>query len=192
MYMAQMYCYGMDPLCAGITGIVGCIGCVYVGATNLYAVHIPPQDLARQKGGAAEFAGFVLGGPDKDTVSQGELHLFVNGMNRNEAADEAHDLRAALNKPATNVYRIMTNLGPESGKYSAAAVSILVKRLGSSIKMTYKHVPEAEYEAGGAAKRGCYDRKFEGTFGDAIKPKDCDTGWFEVNSTNCHILGIKG
>ena len=102
----------------------------------MYAVHIPPQDLARQKGGAAEFAAFVLGGPDKDTVSHGQLHVFVNGMNRTEATDEAHTLRAALNKPATNVYRIMANLGPESGKYSAAAVSILVKRVGSSIKVT--------------------------------------------------------
>ena len=192
MYMAQMYCYGMDAQCAGVTGIVGCLGCVYVGATNLYAVHIPPQDLARQKGGAAEFAAWVLGGPDKNMGAQGQLNLFVNGMNRGEAADEAHDLRALLNKPVTNVYRIMTNLGPESGKYSAAAVSILVKRLSSSVRMTYKHVPDAEYEPGGGAKSGCYDKKYEGTFGDAIKPKDCNAGWFEVNATNCHILGIKG
>jgi hypothetical protein len=191
--MAQMYCYGWDYNCVGITGIRGCIGCVYVGQSAIYAIHIPPQTLEKQQAGAAEFANYVLHGPDKKTGTEGQLHVFVNGKNRNEAEEEARALRSKLNQPVTKVYRIMKHLGPKSGTDSADAVSILVKRVASSLNMTYKHVPDDNWDAGGKEKIGCYDKRFEGSFGDAVVPNDAElaNGWHQVDASNCSILQIR-
>src|SRR5690242_9000957 len=115
MYWAHMYCYGWDYNCVGITSIRGCIGCVYVGSGALYAIHIPPQTLEKQLLGGAEFANYIMHGPDKSRKKQGELHVFVNGTNRIEVKEEVRAMRRILKKPAATVYRIMNHLGPGSG-----------------------------------------------------------------------------
>lgn len=41
MYFADMYAYGKDPKCAGITGISGCMGVIIDYGSMLYAPHFP-------------------------------------------------------------------------------------------------------------------------------------------------------
>jgi len=193
MYYAQMYCYGMDNNHVGITGIVGCLGAVFVTANQLYAVHIPPSGAVRQLAGANAFTGLITlteGVPNPP----GSLHLFVNGMNRTEADDEARTMRAALGGPDTKVYRIMTNLGPQSGTLGANSVVIKVQRwIGGNVSMSYKHVPDAEWVDGGNAPTGSYDALQGPNFLHLVKvprPATLFGEWFQIISTNCHIRGI--
>ena len=85
--------------------------------------------------GGAEFANYVMQGPDQHTKKDGELHVFVNGRERAEAEDEARAMRNILKKPITKVYRIMNHLGPNSGGYGADSVSVMAKRVVTSLFM---------------------------------------------------------
>jgi hypothetical protein len=158
----------------------------------LYAVHIPPQSLEKQRVGGEVFARFVMGGPDKNMQEAGQLHVFVNGKNRPEVEEEARAIRFILKNPVTKIYRIMQHLGVSSGGLNADSVSIIVRRMaGMRLRMTYKHVPDDQWFAAGREKTGIYDAQYEESFGKATLPKDVVSGWHGVDNTTCTILKIK-
>jgi hypothetical protein len=190
MYYAQMFCYGMDNNHVGITGIRGCLGAVFATANRLYAVHIPPMDAQRDLAGAMAFVGMIVGTEGANHPA-GNLYLFVNGTNRTQADNEARTIKDALGGPPTAVYRIMTNLGAGSGGLGADAVTVKVQR-GAGMNLSYKHVPDDQWVAGGNAKTGCYYPALDGTFGDAKVPNggQLGAGWFQMSTATCHIRRI--
>jgi len=195
MYYAQMFCYGTDNNHVGITGIVGCLGVVFTTVNRLYAVHIPDSNPQRDLGGAMAFLHMIIGMEGMPTPA-GNLYLFVNGTNRPQADDEARTMRNGLGGPPTQVYRIMTNLGPQSGGNQALAATIKVERIAGNIDLRYKHVSDAnpnDWIAGGNAKTGCYYKQMDGTFGGAVVPNGAalGAGWFQMTSATCSIRGIK-
>jgi len=121
----------------------------------------------------------------------GNLYLFVNGTNRTQADNEARTIKDALGGPATRVYRMMTNLGAQSGGLEADAATIKVQR-AAGIDLSYKHVPDNQWVAGGNAKTGCYYPQMDATFGDAKVPNGgaLGAGWFHMTNATCHIRGI--
>jgi hypothetical protein len=191
MYYAHMYCYGMDNNHVGITGIRGCLGAVFATANRLFAVHIPPGDPARELAGANAFTGMITATAGANPA--GELALFVNGMNRNDVDDEARTMRNALGGPPTRVYRIMRNLGAQSGGLGADSAVIKVQRMmGGGLSMAYKHIEDNQMQAGGGAKTGIYVPMYNGTFGNPVRPSPAElfAAWFPVDTTNCHVRGI--
>jgi hypothetical protein len=191
MYYAHMYCYGTDNNHVGITGIRGCLGVVFATPNRLYAVHIPPSNPQRDLAGAMAFIYMIIGTEGTPNPA-GNLYLFVNGANRPQADDEARTMRNALGGPPTRVYRMMTNLGAQSGGQLADAATIKVERIGGNIDLSYKHVPDNQWVAGGNAKTGCYYQQMNGTFGGAIVPNGAalGAGWFQMTPASCSIRGI--
>jgi hypothetical protein len=188
MYFANMYCYGMDHLEVGITGILGCMGVVYKGAQALYAVHIPDHQ-ATNATGAAVFAQFVGHFELIETRKSGDLFVFINGSNRPSAEEEARNLKSLLNAKKATLCRIMRNLGPKSGGDMADSASILVRDRGN-IELLYKHVPDDQYIAGGKGPVGQY-RQISGFSGNCV-PNDylSPQGWHIMNGANCLCIKI--
>ncbi len=191
MYYAQMYCYGTDNNHVGITGIRGCLGVAFAAANRLYAVHIPPSNPQRDLGGAMAFVYMIIG-MEATPNPAGELYLFVNGTNRNQADDEARMMRDGLSGPPTRICRMMTNLGPNSGADNADAATIKVQRIAGNIDLSFKHVPDNDWVAGGNAKTGCYYQQMNGTFGGAVVPNGValGAGWIQMAAATCIIRAI--
>ncbi len=97
---------------------------------------------------------------------------------------------AQLNPTVTKVYRIMKNLGPGSGGFSAGPVTIWVKNVIDGIKIMYKQVPDQGWTAGGKSKEGRYGQ--DPTF-DTIDqvPTDLMSGWHDVDDKNCSVVRIR-
>lgn len=190
MFYANMYCYGMDINHVGITGIVSCLGVVFASPARLYAVHIPPNNAQRDLAGALSFCHMIVG--QEGGNPGGSLHLFVNGTNRSQADMEARTIREGLGGPVTRVYRMMTNLGPNSGGQLADSATIRVRRNAGNLDLDFKHVPDDDWIAGGSARTGCYYAQMDGTFGDAIRPSALAMagGWHPMTNATCHIRGI--
>lgn len=189
MYMAQMFCYGWDNTEVGITGIIGCIGVVFRGSRNLYAIHVPPRNQEVNALGGQAFATFV-GTKEGARTNEGELLVFVNGRNRSSAEEEARAIMSQLKPTVTKVYRIMKNLGPGSGGFSADPVTIWVKNVIGGIKIMYKRVPDQGWTAGGKGKEGRYgpDPTFDSI--DQV-PTDLMSGWHDVDDKNCSVVRIR-
>lgn len=185
MYFAHMYCYGYDLNDVGITGILGCMGVAYKGESALYAVHIPDNNPQANAKGGRIFAKFVRQ-YDNYKKGKGELFVFVNGKNRTTAEDEARALKGLLNARRANVYRIMQNLGPGSGGFSAPSASIMVRNNGN-LALLYKHVPDDQYIQGGRGPVGQYQAN-SGFLGNVVPSDWADPqGWYTMNGTNCNI-----
>lgn len=191
MYYAQMFSYGTDVNHVGITGILGCLGVVFASANHLYAVHIPPSSAQRELVGAIAFCHMVIGTEGGNPA--GTLHLFVNGSNRTGVDSEARHIRTALGGPATRVYRLMTNLGPNSGASNADSACIKVQSAGG-LNLSYKHVADNNMVAGGNARRGCYDPLQAGNanFAAAVVPDGPTLAapWIQMGPATCMIRGI--
>lgn len=189
MYFANMYCYGWDHDAVGITGIRGCMGAVYKGAHALYAVHIPDNSLATNALGAQTFAAWVRQF-ENNTKKKGDLWVFINGNNRTTAEDEARNLRGLLNAKHATLYRIVQNLGPNSGRDNADSASILVRN-GGNVDLLYKHVPDDQYVVGGRSEVGQYVARaaFQGNL---VPPDHANpVGWHVIDGTNCVRVKIK-
>jgi hypothetical protein len=187
VYFANMFCYGWDHQCVGITGITGCMGVVYKGIRALYAVHIPDNTQWNAIGGQ-DFASYVARIEPKP--GKGELFAFLNGNNRTGAPDEVKAIRAILEKPKTTIYRIVTNLGPNSGKENAASVAIVVKHVHGGLEMLYKPDGNCVWANTGRHEVAQY-RANDGFKGNKV-PSDLDplwapAGWYPVNKTNCTV-----
>jgi hypothetical protein len=191
MYYAQMYCYGTDNNHVGITGIRGCLGVAFATANRLYSVHIPPSNPQRDLAGAMAFVYMIIG-MEGAPNPVGNLYLFVNGTNRTQVDDEARTMKTGLSGPPTRVYRMMTNLGPQSGGGSADAATMKVQRIAGNIDLSYKHVPDNDWVAGGNAKTGCYYPPMNGTFGGAVVPNGAalGAGWIQMGLATCSIRTI--
>lgn len=191
MYYAQMFCYGTDNNHVGITGIRGCLGAVFTTPNHLYAVHIPPMGPERDSQGAREFIAMITGAERPNPA--GDLYLFVNGMNRKEVNDEARAMKEALGGSPTQVYRIMANLGSQSGGLQADAVAIKVERMIGGVDLRYKRDGDINWIGGGNPKTGCYYRKMDGSFGDAKVPDGASLGggWFQMTKATCSILNVR-
>ena len=190
MYYAQMFCYGTDDDHVGITGIRGCLGVVFATANRLYAVHIPPSNPQRDQAGATAFTDMIIAAEGPNPV--GDLYLFVNGMNRLQVEDEARAMKEALGGPQTRIYRMMTNLGAQSGGLQADAATIKVQRIAGNVELSYRHVPDDDWGPGGNAKTGCYYPQMDGTFGGAVVPNAVAlaAGWSQMTNVTCSIRAI--
>jgi hypothetical protein len=191
MYYAQMFCYGTDNNHVGITGIRGCLGAVFAAAHHLYAVHIPPMNATRDAQGASDFTAMVTGAEGHNPA--GDLYLFVNGTNRTQAYDEARTMKEALGGAPTQVYRIMTNLGAQSGGEQADAVAIKVERIVAGVGLMYKRNDDITWIAGGNPKAGIYYPAMASEFGDPKVPDGPSLagGWFQMTRASCSILNVR-
>ena len=191
MYYAQMFCYGTDPNHVGITGIRGCLGAVFASPNHLYAVHIPPMNTERDSQGASAFTAMITGAEGANPA--GDLYLFVNGTNRLQAHDEARTMKEALGGAPTQVYRIMTNLGTQTGTSQADAVVIKVERVIGGVDLAYKRDDDMKWIDGGRQKAGCDYQAMDGSFGSAKVP-DAPAftgGWFQMTRATCSILNVR-
>ena len=191
VYYAQMFCYGSDPNHVGITGIRGCLGAVFAAAHHLYAVHIPPMNTQRDAQGARAFTAMVTGAEGANPA--GTLYVFVNGTNRLQAHDEARSMKEDLGGVPCQVYRIMANLGAQSGTASADSVVIKVERMVGGFDLSYKRDDDLTWVAGGLQKTGCYYPEMEGSFGSAKVPDapGFAGGWFQMTRATCSILNVR-
>jgi hypothetical protein len=191
MYYAQMFCYGTDPNHVGITGIRGCLGAVFASPNHLYAVHIPPMNAQRDAQGASAFTAMITGAEGANP--SGNLYLFVNGMNRTQALDEARAMKEDLSGAPCQVYRIMANLGAQSGTAQADSVVIKVERMIGGFDLSYKRDDDLNWIDGGRQKTGCYYPAMDGSFGSAKVP-DAPAftgGWFQMTRATCSILNVR-
>jgi hypothetical protein len=191
MYYAQMFCYGTDNNHVGITGIRGCLGAVFATPNHLYAVHIPPMNSERDSQGAREFTAMITGAEGANPG--GDLYLFVNGTNRLQAHDEARAMKEDLGGSPTQVYRIMANLGSQSGGAQADAVAIKVERIIGGVDLRYKRNDDITWIDGGNPKIGCYYPAMVAEFGGAKVPDGASLGggWFQMTKATCSILNVR-
>lgn len=187
MYFANMFCYGRDNNCVGITGIVGCMGVIYKGLGTLYAVHIPDNSQWNAKGGEV-LADFVLN--NENNPGKGEMFVFLNGTNRPNAEDEVKAIYFKLKKPATTLCRIMKNLGEKSGGNFADSVAIVVRQIIGGLQQLYKPDAQCGWKDGGSPETGQY-RANDAFKGNKV-PKDLEpewspNGWYPVDEKNCTV-----
>src|SRR6266446_10657593 len=114
MYMAQMYCYGSDPECAGITGIVGCMGIICACRSRVFAVHIPPSGATMEKRGREAFCDYVTREMTEGTGA-GRLLFFVNGKCRPQAPEEVRAVCGLLGIRTAKLIKLWKHLGDHSG-----------------------------------------------------------------------------
>ncbi len=187
MYYAQMYDYGTDPAHVGVTGMVTCMGAIFAAPHHLYAIHIP--DAVNSKAlGANAFVAAVQGGEGALNPA-GTLHVFVNGMFRPTADDEARSMLDGLGGPVTRVYRMMTGLNPPVVGADPLAASVKVQMVVGALQLTYKHVPDANWIAGGNARTG----RYAGSLADAPtcpSAPELAAAWNQVTNATCHIRGV--
>jgi hypothetical protein len=186
MYYAQMFDYGSDPNHVGITGIVGCMGVIFAAPNRLYAVHIPDMTNSRLTGANA-FVGMVQLG-EGAAHPAGTLHLFVNGMNRHTADDEARTMLTPLGAPATRIYRFKPGLDPNVNGANDLAATIKVQS-GGGLQLFFKNVPDDQWIAGGNARTG----RYAGSMADApTRPNDAElnAAWYQMTSATCLIRNI--
>ncbi len=154
------------------------MGVVYRGVNSLYAVHIPDNSALINARGVSIFAEFVSH-TEYHKKEKGDLFVFINGINRPTAEDEARNLKSLLNAKHATLYRIMLNLGANSGGNQADSASILVQDRGH-IDLLYKHVPDNQYIPGGRSAVGVYDPRGS-AFGNTV-PND------HANPLGWHIV----
>jgi hypothetical protein len=171
------------------------MGAVFVTANQLYAVHIPDTSEQSRQAGAAAFVNMITG--VEGANPHGSLHVFVNGMNRPTADQEAAKMRDDLGGPVTRVYRMMEHLHePHPQKPPRRSAWVKVVRNGPNVDMRYKYLedtgPQKEWMAGGNAKTGIYEPSYETTFGGAIMPTPgaLANQWFPIDLPNCHMRYI--
>jgi hypothetical protein len=182
MYFANMYCYGLDKDCVGITPIETCMGVIFASAGRfLYGVHIPDNGIETNKKGAKAFADFVL---NNETVQKksGKLYLFVNGIQHSTAEEEAKYLRGELKKPDTWVYRVQNIKSGQS-------IAIMVEQGINALKMEYKIISHpVGWKVGGSKESGQYQAK--SAYQGATVPEDLVTGWVNLDKKSCTIKKI--
>lgn len=197
MYFANMYAYGSHRHTIGITGFVSCIGVVFVGNASMHAVHIPDSVSNPPLNGGNAFVAHVQN--NEQNTGTGHLFLFANGTNRGPASiypveTQAAAIKAQLGNPATTVFRINRNLGPNSGTAGANSAVVMVARfltaLGnpSNCLMWYKPEAQVNWDAAkGTAPAGRYDQRIPA---DTNAPGDISAGWFPIDNTNCTVTAI--
>jgi hypothetical protein len=183
MYFANMYCYGWDYDCVGITPIVTCMGVVYKGSRAMYAIHIPDNTAQYNSLGGQTFAQFVQNG-EHSNGKGGELLVFVNGGYRQTAQQEARDIWSLLSKPLGTLIRFQQGL-PQPPNHAAA---ILVRNDHGYLVKRYAHIPDNQWTADGAKPESGQYRAFD-AFKGATRPIQIQ-GWSNVNNTNCAIMNI--
>ena len=192
MYFANMFCYGRDTTTIGVTGILGCLGIIYVGAGAMYATHIVCGSERDDADGRETFTSWIK--RQEQRAGKGHLFLFTNARNRPQAAEEARELKKALNGPATTVYQIMKNLEPKVGTSDQASVVTLLDRGHSNINnpsgcnIFYKKNEDIVWVDGGSAESGQY--KARPSFCGAKIPSDVTFGWRTVGAGNCEVTTI--
>jgi hypothetical protein len=190
MYFANMYCYGFHNDFVGITPIVGCMGVVFTVDRTLYAVHIPDGVGTENADAATVFSNWVLSS-EQVNKKAGKLFLFFNGTNRPSAEKEGENLRTLLKKPKTTLYRIMKNLGPQSGTSSALSVTIIVRHHHDGLEMKYKQVDyPAKWQDGGKNESGQYKNRPNYCGGKVPKAAEMLGGWYDLDKTTCTIKKI--
>lgn len=194
MYFANMYCYGHDNDLVGITGIVGCMGVIYVGAASIYAVHIPNNSAELDAAGGKAFAEWVTNQEGQVGKGQGYLFGFCNGANRSTAGAELKAIKKALKSPDTTLYRINKHLGPESGKFGADAVVIMLERVHVTPRepkgcaIWFKANNKITWQAGGKSESDQYKKM--AAFTGAQIPSDLEAGWWlmdEMTTTSTEV-----
>lgn len=199
MYFCNMFCYGDSYATIGITGIMGCMGAIYVGARSMYAIHIPPDKRDVLQIADETFVRFVRN--NEQSVGKGHLYGFVNGKNRNvdsnndiSAEAEMRFIKKGLGSPSTTLYRIMKHLGPESGKFSADSVVIMLERVHASAyapggaAIFYKRNADITWVDGGEPATGQY--KPRPAYIPAKIPSDLHSLWRHATDENCTVTKI--
>ena len=191
MYFANMFCYDSSTdATVGITGIRGCMGIIYFGSRP-YAIHIPPTKDEDHKTAREVFEQYIKNQEGGVLAKKsGYLFALVNGANRTEAEDEISDMRKRLNRPPTTIYRIMKNLGGNSGGKQAESVAIMMelsqptKAVKSGVFGKYMRNDSVEWVDSGDHEVGQY-KKNSAYLGNG-RPKDF-AGWHLLDKASCKI-----
>jgi len=187
MYYAQMYDYGTDQNHVGVTGMTGCIGAVFAAPNHLYAIHIPNMTHSNLIGANA-FVAMVQGG-EGALNPLGTLHVFTNGLLRSTVDEEARTMLDGLGAPETKVYRLMTGLTPPVVGTDPLAATVRVLAIFGGLHLSYKHVPDNQWIAGGNARTG----RYLGILADTPTRPNAGQllgGWSLVNQATCHIRRV--
>lgn len=185
MYYAQMWDYGTDPNHVGVTGFLTCMGVVFASPNHLYAIHIPDVTAANPIGAAAFVAAVQAG--EGVAHPAGTLHLFVNGMKRSTADDEARTMIAPLGLTEAIVYRLFAGL-QQVGADSLAATA-KVERVVGGTEFKFKHVPDNQWIPGGNARTG----RYRGAAADTpTRPNNGElaAAWNTMDSANCSLRRV--
>jgi hypothetical protein len=200
MYFSQMFCYGFDNDIVGISGIVGCMGVIFVGHGSMYAVHIPDGGPDENKMAADTFVTWVKN--QQQNTGDGYLYVFANGKNRSlagknstSAEDEAKYIKKKLKNPKTTLYRIVKNLGPDSGGYGANSAAIMLERVIASsdnpggCAIWYKQdFGKINWINGGKAETSQY--KHRPQYCGTKIPDNLNSSWWRMSDKNCDLISI--
>ena len=192
MYFANMFCYGRDATAIGVTGILGCLAVIYAGDAGMYATHIVCGSAEDDATGRKTFTDWVK--QQEQHLGNGHLFLLTNGGNRPQTAEEALEMKKALKKPTTTVYKITKNLTANVGNGGNASIVILMERAHgndsnpSGCSLYYKKNEDVVWVDGGSAESGQY--KVRPDYTGAKVPNDLNFGWRTVLAGNAEVTTI--
>jgi hypothetical protein len=183
MFIADMYCYGMDANAVGVTGISGCMGVFVATGAMLYAVHIPDTATPGKNAlGGTTFADFVtqqVGQPLDPNASQ--MICVLNYTQRQQAHEEGYAIARRLGLRRFALWRMEKNIDVSTG--NPKAIWVLWQRLAlGGLELRYR--PDADFtptQGGGTARSGTYS-----PWGADKRYTVDASGWYLGSAPNAH------
>ena len=188
MFMADMYCYGKDADCAGITGIEGCLGLIIYHNNMFYAIHIPPSATGSKytmSYAIEQFKSYVIG---QDATIQGGANVLLYGITnrdfRSSAEDDIRYVCAQFGLPKCFMIRFR-----KTPKGKTLSTATICARLPWNNQLHFQCQADSTvlYTETGATQRH-----------DSYKPwfaKDRRAnrvaGWWPIDQSNAEIIRLK-
>lgn len=179
MYIAQMYCYGKDPLAVGVSGISGCMGVFAYFNQMLYAIHIPDNPTYNKTGGD-DFCAFILREDGNFDGTRARLFFVLNNTQRPGYRDEVRNIGGTLGVPKAEIIRVNMAGGSVS---NPLAVVVLCERVAGNT-LVLKWMPDAnvQWQQGGTARSGYYRNS---SFTQSLRTSGAvSQGWQIVDPAN--------
>jgi len=194
MYFADMFCFGYDPDCVGVTGIVGCMGIFVATDDLLYSIHVTAGSVPEERLGAQKFGSFVNRCETPQKIARAKVFCVVNGGARLKLSNDLEPFAKAIGVKLITAVRIFENLAPMSqavGKGSRwdqmKAVAVAFKRGQAQGEFVIRYKQESEVQwlngaqAGGKYRDGWYNRAH---YKEVRTVDPGFAGWHVVNNTN--------
>lgn len=185
MYLADMYCYGMDPNAVGCTGISGCMGVFVAHGAMLYAVHIPDNNPAKNARGGQAFADFALAQAGRAfNADAAEMIVVANHTQRSTADDEGYAICRRLGMRRFTLVRPEKFIALSESKNPESIFVVWQRTRDGGLELLYRRTEGLAVARGtGTARSGDY-----GAFGEDER-YEVDTaaaGWHAAKPPNAH------
>lgn len=181
MYFADMFAYGKDPNCVGITGISGCMGVIIDYGNMLYAAHFPHGLDDQLERGRRAFADYVKQEAGAFNGVNAKMYAVLNRDQRPDEQNELYALGRLLTINEFLVMRIFEHVDP--GNNNPEAVVTVCQRANGGLEFKYRPNRDVAWSEGTGAARG-------GAYSPAIPDSKYGTnfnGWFTLDQATGHF-----